>query len=78
MNKKQMIVLWAMGILICALTVFAPKYYVTCSKQRCITWDDPIPGAFTRVRWYSVIQGSIIIVVVGALALYSLRDKKSV
>jgi hypothetical protein len=76
MNKRQMLVVWISAIAICLFIFMAPKYYVTCSKERCITWEHYLPGSFTKVKWYAVCQESLIVLILGGLAVFSLKDKK--
>jgi hypothetical protein len=75
-NKKQLVFIWIAGMLVCASIVFAPRYYITCSKERCITWERPIPGGFTKIKWESVIQRSLVILVISALLVYTLKGKR--
>ena len=63
MNKKQLIVAWAMGILV-VLSILFPMWKIT-------DYIDALPS----LKTYAFEQIGIILII-GGLLIYTLRDKK--
>lgn len=80
MNKKQLIVTWIMGIIICIVIIFTPKVYFAPSYLvgRYYYKKNGVGEAttITKIQWDSVLQRSLITLIIGVLLIYTLRDKK--
>ena len=75
MNKKQLIVAWVMGIIISVVLIVTPKMYYAENGY--------INGSFSIVdklapltNWSIVLNYSLIVLIIGGLLIYTLRDKK--
>jgi len=87
MNKKQLIVawiktnriliiLWLMGIAICATLLLYPKRYFRNAGGYQFFFDYPQARALPITQWAYVIPICLSILIIGALLIYTLRDKK--
>ncbi|MEI8350651.1 MAG: hypothetical protein WCI77_10940 [Candidatus Omnitrophota bacterium] len=71
MNKKQLIVLWAMGILVCLIILLTPKI---CFVQNSYFKYDK--NWAPVINWGLILSRSLIVIIIGGLAFYTLKDKK--
>jgi len=77
MNKKQLIVAWIIGILICGVIASAPKIYLAPAPGGGYAAEkSPQSYTITKLDWSSVLQRSLIIFILGSLLIYSLRNKQ--
>ena len=78
MNKKQLIVAWVVGILIClVLLPLHPKRRWTVVGTSFVEIAKELKGIKKEqeVRRY-MMQKSLIILIIGGLLIYTLKDKK--
>jgi len=71
MNKKQLIVLWATGLIICLIIIFTPK--ICFVQNSCFKYDKNWAPV---VNWGLILSRSLIVIIIGGLALYTLKNKK--
>ncbi len=82
MNKKQLIVAWAMGILICISIFSTPKYYEHLdygggrhySKK---PYEKEFIHSIRKLEWDFTLEYSIPVLIIGVLFIYTLKDKKN-
>jgi hypothetical protein len=80
MNKKQLIVAWIIGILVCLTLFLVPKKYCFHAQEGSkLYFDDPTGYNYleTVLRWEEIVPTSLTILIIGSLTIYSLRDKQS-
>ena len=65
-----------MGMLLCFLIVFAPKIYVVYLGGGYIKENERSEYAITRIRWDLVLQRSLVVLLIGGLLIYTLKNKK--
>lgn len=63
MNRKQLIVAWAIAILLSLVALFADYYRYSAPMQKIFTIED-------------LLKFGIPILICGGLLIYTLRDKK--
>ncbi len=78
MNKWQLVVLWVMGASIIISILCAPKMYYQSSlhplgRGRWLDYEPEERCTMSRTRWDSVLQNSLIILIIGGLLIYTLR-----
>ena len=77
MNKKQLIVLWGMGIIISSLLIFYPKKYLFIWEHGIRQYRDRPSGETLPVTQWSVILPIIFaVLIIGGILIYTLNDKK--
>ena len=80
MNKKQLIAAWVTVVLICLIILFAPKDYLVYSGGGRINRVEPTDQfahrAIVKIKWDRVVQRSLIILFLGAMAIYTLSEEK--
>jgi hypothetical protein len=77
MNKKQLIVAWVIGIIICILIISTPKeYLMRSSSGGYYKVSIPNPYTITKIQWDFVLRYSLVTLIIGGLLIYTLRDKK--
>lgn len=75
--KKQIIVAWMIGITVCLSFLFAPTKYIHQSRYG-ITREsyDPMPCSYSLTDWTRPIKISIVVLTIGGLLIYTLRNKE--
>jgi len=78
MNKKQLVVAWVMGILICLSLLLTPRKYTVKLGQGYQAWFDKpdYEESCPVLRTDLILPQVISILVIGSLLIYTLRDKK--
>ena len=76
MNKKQLIVAWGMGILICLSLLLTPRKYTIKMSGGQGWFDKPDEAHCPVLRTDLILPQVISILVIGSLLIYTLRDKK--
>ena len=74
-NNRILIILWLMGIAICATILFYPKRYLVTMSGAQYFFDYPRARALPVIQWAYVIPLCLSILIIGALLIYTLRDK---
>ena len=74
MNKKQLVVAWAVTAILCFVILSAPKKHISNSLIR--VFDAPNSVTITTIQWDFVLQRSLVILLIGSLLVYTLRNKK--
>lgn len=77
-DNRILIVLWSMGLAICAIILLYPKKYFHSSYRGYqILLDEPCGrGTLPVIQLAYVIPLCLSILIIGALLIYTLRDKK--
>lgn len=76
MNKKQLIIIWIMGIIICLSFITTPRKYIVHLQGMVAEFDTPKPASYSVMKWEQPIITSIVTLILGSLLIYTLRDKK--
>ena len=76
MNKKQLIVAWVITAILCFVILFAPKKHIRNYQGYVFVFDTPDRNTVPAIQWDFVLQRSLIVILIGGLLIYSLRDKK--
>jgi len=78
MTKKQLTVAWIMGIVIIFIILNAPKYYLHPTSTGNYFKQDtpPSPRSYPNTDWNFIMSGSLIVLIIGGLLIYTLRSKK--
>jgi hypothetical protein len=77
MNKKQLIVLWGMGIIISSLLIFyPPKYVVFMEHGKRAYIDKPTEIALPVTQWNVILPIIFAVLIIGGILIYTLNDKK--
>lgn len=71
MNKRQLIVAWVAGIIMSIILLAVPK--VSFIKNSYLQYDETYPPV---ANWSIILNYSLIILIIGGLLIYTLRDKK--
>ena len=75
MNKKQLMVAWLMGLLICTFLVIAPTAYIIPQPLiGTLKTSKLYENKIIKIQWDFVLQRSLIVLIIGGLLTYSLRD----
>ena len=74
MNKIQLIISWATGLLISAVMLFTPK--ITTWKEGLLILRKDQGFLAPLVNWSLVAAQSLVILIVGILLLYTFKDNK--
>ena len=76
-NNRVLIILWLMGVAICATFLLYPKrYLISFGEQGQRFFDYPGRGTLPVIQWAYVIPLCLSILIIGSLLIYTLRDKK--
>ncbi len=75
MNKKQLMVAWAITTILCFVILWAPKKHIRNSQGYIFVFDTPDRNTIPTIQWDFVLQRSLIVILIGSLLVYSLRDK---
>lgn len=73
MSKVQLMIAWVMGLGICAVLYFTPK--ITSWKGDLIILAKDNAYSAPLVNWSLVISLSLIILIIGSLIIYTLKNK---
>ncbi len=81
MNKKQLIVAWVVGLLVCFIFLSAPYKYVLKSYYGTkVIYSEPGPDyknkGYAELRWEKIVPRLLTVLILGGLSIYTLRDKK--
>ena len=76
MNKKQLIVAWVITAILCLIILFAPQKHISNSQGYIRVFDTPNRYTIPKIQWGFVLQRSLVIILIGSLLVYTLRDKK--
>ena len=74
MNKKQLIVTWLIVAILCGVILLAPQKHVIGGYA----FDIPTEGAIPKILWELVLQRVLVVLLIGGLLIYTLRDKKGI
>lgn len=75
-NNRILIILWLMGIAICATFLLYPKRYFISFSGSQFFLAYPRARALPVIQWGYIIPICLSILIIGALLIYTLRDKK--
>ena len=85
MNKKQLIILWITGILICSVFLFTPPKYIAYYPAGGISstfnnvqeyqqsYGNSAKHPIAALRWETIIPNIVVILIIGSLLVYTLR-----
>lgn len=73
MNKKQLLVAWGMGLSVCLAVLFTPK--MTTWKEGLLILRKDQGFLAPLVNWSLVCAYSLVIIIIGCLLIYSLKEK---
>lgn len=73
MNKTQLILAWLTGLVISAVLMFTPKIMTWKGDLIFLTKDNKYLAPL--VNWSLVGAHSLVILIIGILLIYSLRNK---
>lgn len=81
MNKKQLFIIWIIVLILCYLLLTAPTLYLGYVAQGIdgahLQWfDEPHVGRKTEIQWDFVLQYGLVVLLMGAVLAYTVRDKK--
>jgi len=76
MNKNQLIVAWAITVILCLIILFAPKKHMRYVGSSIYALDAPDGRTTPAIIWDYVLQRSLIVILIGGSLIYTLRDKK--
>ncbi len=76
MNKKQLIVAWVITVVICAILLFYPKIFCSGDGKYCCYAPLGHHCIVPVTQWGYVAPICLSILIISALLIYTLRDKK--
>ncbi|MDD5729635.1 MAG: hypothetical protein PHN57_00705 [Candidatus Omnitrophica bacterium] len=74
MNKKQLIAAWVTGVLICVVMLFTPRITTWQNGLLILRTDKAFLAPL--VNWSLVTSYCLVILIIGVLAVYTLKDKQ--
>jgi len=80
MNKKQLIVGWATTATLCFIILFAPQKHIKNNQGFITVYEKPeyigsMCVTAPKIFWDFVLQRSLIVLLIGSLLVYTLKDK---
>lgn len=75
-NNRVLIILWIMGLAICATFLLYPKKYFIGYGNSQFFLDEPRDRTLPVIQWGYVIPICLSILIIGVLLIYTLRAKK--
>jgi len=76
MNKKQLIIAWVTGLIICLIILNVPTYYLIPTRWgNYIKVNNSVEHAIPRTDWDSIAKDALLVLIIGGLLFYSLRNR---